>query len=333
MSQHARAKPPSASRSFTKTDGESRDTPESRASFMADVLDGLGRTQKSLPPKYFYDKKGCQLFIEITHQPEYTVTRTEASLLREHVEGIGALLDSPSTLIELGGVSPGRTETMLEALVSLRKYVPVDVAPDSLAMARTLAHRVRPDIVVDSVMADFASGLDLPVLTNDPDTLVFFPGSSVSNLEPHDVVTFLDHLARSLGNGRLLIGVDRKKPKEVLEAAYNDRNGATAAFNLNLLTRINRELGFNFDTSKFAHYARYVAERGRIEMHLVSLAEQAVSLGRRRFDFRRGESIHTENSYKYGVDEFTRLARSAGWSSVATWTDPEELFALHLLRV
>ena len=300
--------------------------------FRRDVLDGLSSTPKSLPCKYFYDARGSQLFDRICALEEYYPTRTETALLTEHVGRIGAAIGPNATILEFGSGSSTKTAILLDALDSPRAYVPIDISHEHMTTAAARLATDYPEIEVRPVSADYTQPFRLP---QDPDPrgyVGFFPGSTIGNFEPHEAQTFLANTRLRLGSGgRLLIGVDLKKPEHILHAAYNDAAGVTAAFNLNLLRRINREIGADFTLDGFEHEARYDSVNGRIEMHLVSRESQRVTVADRRFDFAAGETIHTENSYKYTVGEFHALAARAGWSVEAWWRDRNALFSIHLL--
>lgn len=303
------------------------------ADVRAEVLEGLSRPRKRLPPKLFYDQHGSQLFDAITELPEYYPTRTEIRILREHGAAMADRLGRGCVLIELGSGSSLKIQTLLAALQP-RVYIPVDISKAHLLeSAQALAERF-PELSIRAACADYSGPFELPLESDWRDLAAFFPGSSIGNFDPDEARAFLKRVARVLGpGGRLLIGVDLKKERAVLDAAYNDAQGVTAAFNLNLLTRLNRELGADFEVDAFRHRAFYDEEAGRIEMHLVSRGNQRVRVAGQVFDFRLGESIHTENSYKYGIEDFQRLARSAGFVSEQVWTDADGLFSVHCLIV
>ncbi|MBK1719682.1 L-histidine N(alpha)-methyltransferase [Thiocystis violacea] len=303
------------------------------ADVRAEVLDGLGQTQKRLPPKLFYDQLGSRLFDAITELPEYYPTRTEIAILRDHGSEMADRLGRENVLIELGSGSSLKIQTLLAAL-GPSVYVPVDISrAHLLESAQALARRF-PTLRIRAACADYSGPFDLPLESDWKSLAAFFPGSSIGNFDPHDARSFLKRVGRVLGSGgRLLVGVDLRKDPAVLNAAYNDAQGVTAAFNLNLLTRINRELGGDFNLDAFAHRAFFNAAASRIEMHLVSLADQEVRIGDQGFVFRRDETIHTENSYKYGIEDFQALARDAGFASEQVWTDGARLFSVHCLRV
>ncbi|MEL6448380.1 MAG: L-histidine N(alpha)-methyltransferase [Pseudomonadota bacterium] len=300
-----------------------------RGDFLRDVVEGLSKAEKAIPPKYLYDQIGCDLFEAITELEEYYLTRTETSILERYAEDLGRTLKNVTTLIELGGVSKGRTELVLRSLPRLKRYIPVDIADEPLVHATRLANRERPEITVVPKRCDFVAGLDLPASVKGPNVLVFFPGSSIGNFEPDAAVTFLNDLGESLPGAHLLVGVDRRKGRDVLEPAYNDALGVTSSFNLNLLMRINFELDADFNLAQFRHEAIYNERLGRVDMHLVSHIDQAVRVGDYQFEFQAGESIHTESSYKYRVMEFAELVERAGWDWLRSWTDDDRLYAVH----
>jgi dimethylhistidine N-methyltransferase len=300
--------------------------------FLADVLAGLRRPQKELPCKYLYDAAGSRLFDQICELPEYYPTRTETGILRRHAGGMGAALGAGCQVVEYGSGSSTKTRLLLDALPRPAAYVPVDISGDHLhAAARRLAQQV-PDIPVSPVVADFTRRFAVPPLA--PPLVrraAFFPGSTVGNFRPPAAARLLRQMADLVGpGGLLLIGVDLKKDVGVLEAAYDDPAGVTAAFNLNLLHRINRELGGDFDPAGFRHRARYCPEAGRVELHLVSQWDQTVRVAGNVFHFAAGEAVHTEDSHKYAPAEFAELAGRAGWRPVQTWTDDRRWFGVQL---
>ena len=289
-----------------------------------DAIAGLSLPQKALPPKYFYDDAGSELFERICRLPEYYLTRAELALTRLHLASIARFAGRGCELIEYGSGESLKTRLLIRALRPTT-YLPVDISEAALRGAEARLKREFPWLRILPVNADFSRPLDLPAARGR--RVVYFPGSTIGNLVPEEAHAFL---SMSRGQAaRMLVGVDLRKDANVLHAAYNDARGVTAAFNLNVLARLNRELGADFDLRGFAHYAFYNAPLGRIEMHLVSLKKQAVRIGRHRFAFDAGESIHTENSYKYSVAQFRALAQRAGFRGSRLWTDRRELFALH----
>ncbi|EXJ15035.1 L-histidine N(alpha)-methyltransferase [Imhoffiella purpurea] len=303
------------------------------ADVRAEVLEGLSRPQKRLPPKLFYDRRGSQLFDAITELPEYYPTRTEIGILSERGAEIAELLGRHKVLIELGSGSSLKIQTLLAALQP-QVYVPVDISREHLlASAQTLAARFTW-LHIRAACADYSAPFTLPLESHWSNLTAFFPGSSIGNFDPQDALRFLQRVAQMLGQGgRLLIGVDLRKQPELLHAAYNDAQGVTADFNLNLLVRINRELDADFDLDAFEHRAFFNADKSRVEMHLISLRDQKVHVGGQGFSFARGESIHTECSYKYGIQDFHALAADAGFRPERVWTDSDQRFSVHALRV
>jgi dimethylhistidine N-methyltransferase len=300
---------------------------------LGEVLSGLASEPKHLPPKFFYDLRGSQLFDAITRLPEYYPTRTEIGILREQGDAIAEHLGHDTLLIELGSGSPQKIRALLDSLQP-SIYMPVDISSEHLRESAGHIARDYPDLQVEAVCADYSDGLQLPDMPEDSVRAAFFPGSSIGNFEPAAAVDLLRDVAHNLGpGGAMLIGVDLKKDKQQLDAAYNDTQQITAAFNLNLLSRINREANADFDTSLFGHKAFYNEAQGRIEMHLVSICAQQVCVDGHRFHFEAGETIHTENSYKYSVEEFRELGVMAGYETEHVWTDSDELFSVHCLRV
>ena len=300
---------------------------------LGEVLTGLACQPKHLPPKFFYDRRGSQLFDAITRLPEYYPTRTEIGILREQGGAIAEHLGHGTVLIELGSGSPQKIRVLLDSLRPA-VYMPVDISTEHLRESAGDIARDYPDVRVEAVCADYSDGLQLPEIPGKTTRAAFFPGSSIGNFEPPAAVGLLRDVGRDLGQGgAMLIGVDLKKDRQQLDAAYNDSQQITAAFNLNLLTRINRETDADFDTERFDHRAFYNEAAGRIEMHLVSTCDQEVRVDGHHFRFDDGETIHTENSYKYSVEEFHALGAEAGYEVEQVWTDPDELFSVHCLRV
>ena len=303
-------------------------------SFRDAVLAGLSRRPKELPCKFFYDEKGSALFDEICEVPEYYLTRTEIAILDEYAGDIADRIGPHARLIELGSGASRKVRILLAALESPAAYVPVDISREWLREAAAQLAAEFPKLPVIAVCADYTQPFELPPMPGPAGKRVgFFPGSTIGNFEPDAVVRFLRNCTELLGpGGEMLIGVDLKKEPEILEAAYNDRAGVNAAFNLNLLERINRELGGDFDVDRFEHLALYNEEQGRMELYVKSLADQSATIAGRRFRFAEDERIHTENSYKYAIDEFRDLAHRAGFAPVQTWTDKHDLFSVHYFR-
>jgi len=305
----------------------------SRATFLDDVLAGLARPQKSIPPKYFYDEPGCRLFEAICELPEYYLTRTETAILRDRAAEIAQFIGPDAQLIEFGSGAQAKTRILIEALQT-PLYVPVDIADDTLRASSAELAKLFPWLNVVGVCADYTRPLALPEFAEAPvrRKAVFFPGSTIGNFTPDEALVFLKHARSVAGKGGvLLVGVDLKKDKAVLDAAYDDARGVTAQFNLNLLHRINRELEADFQVQRFRHKAFYDPALGRIEMHLESLRPQFVSVAGRRFDFAHGETIHTEISCKYSIAEFQEMGERAGFRPGKVWTDPQQLFSVHAM--
>jgi len=309
------------------------DITDAGRAFCGDVVAGLSAEPKRLPPKYFYDQVGSELFQRITTLPEYYLTRAETGILEAQAGEIAKLIPADAAVIELGAASSAKTRILFRAAPHVSAYVPVDISGAFLAAETARLRQEMPALQVLPLEADFTKPFVLPAALGDRPRVGFFPGSTIGNFEPHEANTLLHHVAAMLGPGALfIVGVDLIKAPSVLAAAYNDKAGVTAAFNLNLLMRINRELGGEFDLAGFRHRACYNQEQRRIEMHLVSLMRQKVRACGKSFDFRRGESIHTENSYKYTVESFRTHARGAGWTSAATFVDAQNYFSVHALR-
>jgi dimethylhistidine N-methyltransferase len=297
-----------------------------------DVLAGFSRAQKSIPPKYFYDAEGSRLFDAITELPEYYPTRTETAMLIAYADEIARKAGTGHLLVEPGSGSCTKARILFEGLQPCA-YVPMDISRDHLRVAAQEVAVEYPWLEVHAACTDFTRLMTLPPSSPEGRRLAFFPGSSIGNFDPQAAIGFLGMIADMVGaGGQLLIGVDLKKDRTVLEAAYDDARGVTAAFNLNLLARINRELGADFDLAQWRHKALYNEAQGRIEMHLVSRVDQQVSLLGQTFRFAGGETIHTENSYKYSVAGFRDLASQAGFTTDTVWVDADRLFSLHLLQ-
>ena len=299
-------------------------------SIASEALAGLTSARKTLPPKLFYDDEGCRLFGEITRLPEYYVTRAEQSLLERVAPRLQ--VRAGSALVEYGASDEAKAAMLLNN-PAFEVYVPIDVAGhalDALVDRMTISH---PALSVYPLAADFLRPLSLPEIVRAHSLLGFFPGSTIGNLEPSDAVAFLRQAAITLGAGsQFLVGVDLRKEQSVLVPAYDDSQGVTAAFNLNLLARLNREVDADFDLASFRHRAVWNEEEGRIEMHLESLRAQTATIDGTPVEFAAGETIHTENSYKHTISGFQDLARSAGWQPVDVWTDKANLVSLHLLQ-
>ncbi len=297
-----------------------------------EILAGLTAAQKRLSPKYLYDERGSELFDEICSLPEYYQTRTELSLLRAGGPDIAVIAGAEAEVVELGAGSSLKARLLLDSLERPARYLPVDISAAYLVQQAADVADAYPHVAVHPVFADFTRPFSLPV-TLDPDrTLIFFPGSTIGNLSRAHAAALLKSLARHTPGG-LLIGVDICKDREVLHAAYNDSRGVTAAFNINLLTRLNRELGASFDVDSFEHDAIYDEQNSRIEMRLVSTEDQTVRVADVPIEFRRGEYIVSEHSHKYAPDELSEVARAAGFSLLRRWVDADKRFSLSYFRV
>ena len=319
----------------TRTRIRFRDEGPEIGDFKTEVIENLSREQKSLPCKFLYDKKGSTLFDRICELDEYYPTRTEIALLDRHGEEFAELSGPSCHLIEFGSGSSVKVRLLLDRLDEPAAYTAIDISRDHLIDAASALAEEFPALDVEAVWADYTQPLRLERENgNAGRRLGFFPGSTIGNFAPDEAHAFLERSAETIGpGGSMLIGVDLKKDEDTLVAAYNDREGVTAAFNENLLARINRELEGDFDLSAFSHDAVYNRQHGRIEMHLVSGRDQTARVGDRSFDFRAGETIHTENSYKYSIEQFQGLCREARYEPVKAWTDPDGMFSLHFLNV
>jgi dimethylhistidine N-methyltransferase len=317
------------------------DLQPSTGTLRSEVVAGLGRTPRTLPCKFLYDERGAELFEEICRLDAYYQTRTETGILRDNIADIAAALGPGLRLVEPGSGSGEKTRLLLANLEDLVAYIPVDISRTQLVEYAIGVAAAHSDLEVLPVCADYTRPLALPAPARAPRrTAVFFPGSTIGNFEPAEAQSFLQRLgALCQSGGAILIGVDLKKDRARLERAYDDPQGVTAAFNLNLLARVNAECGADFELDAFAHRAVYDEQRGRIEMHLVSRREQTVRFppvngdAGRSVSFHTGEFIDTEHSYKYSVPEFATLARRAGLNTERVWTDAAGLFSVFLLRV
>ena len=302
--------------------------------FLNDVIEGLSQNPKTLKPKYFYDNRGAQLFTEICTTPEYYPTRTEIKILNQNAEDIASQIGDNTALIEYGSGALEKIKILLNFLNEPVGLIPVDISEDQLFASAKNLENLYPDLEILPVAADFTKPIPIPGFSHPPKKHVaFFPGSTIGNFEPDLAIQFLEGVTKTIGlDGLLLIGFDLKKDIETLLAAYDDQRGITSSFNKNLLSRINDELGGNFNLDTFEHVARYNENKGRIEMHLKSTTEQTVSINKELFEFLEGETIHTENCYKFTKESFTAMSSKAGLYPVKTWTDDQNLFAIMLLR-
>ena len=304
---------------------------EKTSAFARDVIEDLSQHPKRLSPKYFYDATGSELFEQITVLPEYYPTRTELTILRDRSREISAFIPKGAALVEFGAGATTKVRLLLKEC-AFKAYVPVDISGDFLKSQADALRADFPDLDVYPVTADFTAPFELPAAVSAMPKVGFFPGSTLGNFEPHEACAFLRSAREILGKGaRMVIGVDLEKDERVLYNAYNDAAGVTARFNLNVLHRINRELGGDLDVGAFIHRAIYNRERHRIEMHLISKKALTARILGRNFSFRAGESIHTESSYKYSLDRFNALARGSGWTPLESWTDPAGMFSVHAL--
>jgi dimethylhistidine N-methyltransferase len=304
------------------------------AEFLDDVLKGLSSASRSLPSKYFYDDIGSMIFDEICELDEYYPTRVESEIMHRYGVEIACRLGSDVRLVEYGSGSSTKTRILLDHSVDPSLYVPVDISNQHLARTADALARDYPLLTVAPVAADFTRPFELPQCEFEPRrTCIYFPGSTIGNFAQAEAIQLLADIAHRCGHGDgLLIGFDLRKDINVLESAYNDRAGVTAAFNKNLLHRMNSELGANFDTRQFGHHAFFNDAVGRIEMHLVSQREQSVSIADHSFRFDRSETICTEYSHKYSISEFQQMTAQVGWRCKETWTDEREYFAVMYLE-
>jgi len=311
------------------------DSLPSRDGFLSETIAGLSQPQKMLPCKFFYDERGSRLFNEICELEEYYPTRAENQILRDNINEIAGLIGRGCRLVEFGSGTSAKTRHLLTHLPDMSEYIPIDISGRQLVESAVQLASEYPELEINPLEADYSEILELPNTKQKPKrTVAFFPGSTIGNLQPDEAMAFLRNIAFLCGNdGGLLIGVDRKKEKRILEAAYNDQKGVTAKFNLNILERANRELGADFDLSAFHHRAPYNEIHGRIEMHLVSKCPQIVRVDSQDFSFQEGEYITTEYSYKYTLKGFEQLALKAGFELLKHWEDPGQLFSVLFLHV
>jgi dimethylhistidine N-methyltransferase len=300
--------------------------------FGRDLQAALATRPRSISPKYFYDAEGSRLFDRICELPEYYPTRTELGILERSAGEMAALAGHGAEIVEFGAGSLRKVRLLLQAFDAPARYVPIDISGEHLRDSAAVLRAAFKGLDVQPVVADYTQPLQLPRPADGARRIGFFPGSTLGNFTPDEALAFLRHAADLLRGGALLLGADLVKDPHVLHAAYNDSQGVTAAFNLNLLARANRELGTRFVLEQFAHSAFYNAPLQRIEMHLVSRVRQSVSLGGERFSFEEGETLHTENSYKFTLDGLRELALRAGFRPGPVWTDPDRLFSVHWLH-
>lgn len=301
--------------------------------FLHDLQHALAAPPHSISPKYFYDAEGSRLFDQICELPEYYPTRTETAILQAHGREMAAQIGPEAEIVEFGAGSCTKVRLLLDVLERPRRFLPIDISGEHLNRASESLRREHPHLVVEPVVGDYTQGVVLPPPQAGAARRVgFFPGSTIGNFSPEEALRFLRMAAQQLRGGGLLLGADLIKDPATLHAAYNDAQGVTAAFNLNLLGRANRELGANFELSQFTHAAFYNAGLRRIEMHLVSREHQTVTLGGERYEIAEGQSLHTENSHKFTVDGLRALAEQAGLRPGPVWTDPQRLFSVHWLH-
>jgi len=304
-----------------------------RQDFRQAVLTGLSRERRAIPAKFLYDARGSALFDEICDLPEYYLTRTETAILREHAGEIAAMAGRDCAVIEFGSGSSTKSRLLLDALQDVALYAPIDISRQHLDQSARRLQRDYPGLLIEPICADYMALEALPWESDGRRRLGFFPGSTIGNLEPHEAVAFLTRARRLLGeDGALVLGADLKKDPKVLHDAYNDAAGVTAAFSLNLLRRMNRELHGTFDLANFAHEAFYDAAQGRIEIYLRSLCAQVAIVAGQSFSFAQGERIHTEYSYKYDLADIEDLAKRGGFALAGNWTDADRLFSVSYLR-
>lgn len=302
--------------------------------FRKAVIEGLSGEQKAIPCQFLYDERGSELFDHICELPEYYPTRTEIGILHRIAPAIAEITGPGAQLVELGSGSSSKVGILLDAFDRPGSYVPIDISRAHLRAAARRIQSLYPELRVEAICADFGQAFDLPAVRGSGRRIGFYPGSTIGNLEPEEAVMFLAGWAERLGPGALMIvGVDLRKDRDILEPAYDDAQGVTARFSLNILERANRELGTDFDIGRFRHRARYDPDSGRVGIDLVSLVDQTVHMGDRSFRFSQGEPLHIENSWKYAIDDFAARARRAGFRTVAVWTDEQDLFSVHLLEV
>ena len=309
--------------------------PKKKIEFYEAVLEGLSLPQKTISPKFFYDERGSKIFDKICDTPEYYVARTEIALLNDIQEELNSLVEPGVAVAEYGCGSSIKIKALLSALPEPSHYIAIDISKSHLiATAKEIALDYS-NISVGAICADFMEPIDWPesAYFDSIKRFAFFPGSTIGNLQPSEAIQFLKYVRHLVGDeGTFLIGVDMKKDAEVFNQAYNDAEGHTADFNLNLLHRMKNELGADIDISEFSHKAFYNEKLGRVEMHLISDTEQAIKIDSLEFSFEKGESIHTECSYKYSISEFSELAKKSGFSLLKNWSDKRDFFSIYLMR-
>lgn len=301
--------------------------------FGHDLLTALRKRPRTIAPKYFYDAQGSALFDRICELPEYYPTRTELGILQQHAGEMADLMGPHAELIEFGAGSLHKVRILLDAMETPGRYLPIDISSEHLSQSAQALQAAYPWLDVQPVVGDYTQHITLPPpRTPYARRVGFFPGSTIGNCSPQEALTFLQGAARLLRGGALILGADLIKEPSVLHAAYNDAQGVTAAFNLNLLARANRELGANFELDQFCHSAFYNAAHQRIEMHLLSKRAQQIELCGRQFSLAEGETLHTENSHKFTLDGLRQLAVQAGFTPGQVWTDPQQWFSVMWLQ-
>ena len=308
-------------------------TSDSQNTFEDDVIDGLSQFQKTIPCRWLYDERGSELFEEITVLPEYYPTRTETGILSQYATEIAAHVGPHATVVEYGAGASVKTRILIDALEKISTYIPVDISADFLQTSAASLRQDYPDLNIEPVVADFLSTVELPETSAEGARVGFFPGSTIGNLESSEITGFMQRAHEDLGAGaQFILGADLKKDAKILIPAYDDSAGITSEFNLNLLRRINGELDANFDVASFNHEARWNDDDARIEMHLVSERDQSVEVSGKIFDFRQGETVHTENSRKFEVDALQKLIGQCGWEMADSWVDKDNLFSVLIFK-
>ncbi len=307
-----------------------------RGEFLEDVLAGLNSSPRTLPCKYFYDQRGSELFEAICECPEYYVTRADLALHEAHLDEISAMIGPDAHVIEFGSGAGIKTHKLLSSLDAPRAYTPIEISKSALAASALELEQEFPEIDIRPLQADYTQDIDADRLNLEPPSrrrVIYFPGSTIGNFDQAEALAFLKRMGKmARSHGAVLIGVDLMKSVDQLIAAYDDKQGQTAAFNINLLKRMQRELGADIEIDAFAHEARFNRDQSRIEMHLVARRRTRLRVGEQDFDFDLGDTIHTESSHKYSISDFQALARRAGLIPLQVWTDPEDLFSMHWIE-
>lgn len=308
-------------------------TDNSQNAFEDDVIEGLSQLQKTIPCRWLYDERGSGLFEDITVLPEYYPTRTETSILSQYAPEIASQVGPHATVVEYGAGASVKTRILIDALEELSTYIPVDISAEFLQSSATSLKEDYPDVKIEPVVADFLSTVDLPEKPAKGACVGFFPGSTIGNLESIEITDFMKRAREDLGpEAHFILGADLKKDPKILIPAYDDSAGITSEFNLNLLRRINGELKANFDVSSFSHEARWNEDSSRIEMHLVSERDQSVEVSGQTFNFKHGETVHTENSRKFEIAALQKLIGQCGWEMADSWIDKDRLFSVLLFK-